>query len=201
LAAILMTTPAAATAEPIRFTSGRFFIDYTESPAAGEFDAVASGASVALSIVGSWSFGSRPLLGDRFVHTTFFGAGSSDTAELRLADRIILLNSPTFDLSILGPRIQRPPAGEDQTTFVRFPGLLVGSISGVSDEGMITMDVSGRGEGFHSFKPNGGLIDSGFSWEDTAPIPEPATILLISVAGVIAVARERNLAKRKQSGS
>jgi hypothetical protein len=204
IVALLVAIPAVTHGDPITtLTSGSFVIDHTDlgSPT----DLAASGLRVEASLFGGWVYASQPFVTGRFIDPSFSGVVHVRVAELRSGNRILrrrdFVSPPwIFNVSISGPHAPKQTRDDFEGAFVDFPASFRGLLSGVTNEGEFTIDLTGEGRGFLFFRspPADGLafaIDSIFTFQETAPIPEPGTILLLSAAGTIGLFRRRSRAR------
>jgi hypothetical protein len=191
--AMFVAVPAVTHGEPIRLTSGFLFTDFTDC-CGPPTDLIASGAGAEVRLFGGWRDISQPFIADGLLNTSFSGVVEGSDAELRLGDEIFELGFFTFTVSIEGPRVPLPPVDDAlNPVIVTFPGSFHGLLFG----GESPIEIAGRGRG--SFRalisppsPQFARIETFFTFEDSAPIPEPSTILLLSAAGLAGLARRRN---------
>jgi hypothetical protein len=194
---MLLATPAVTHGEMIRLTSGFIFTDFTDC-CGPPTDLIASGAGAEVRLFGGWRDISQPFIADGLLNTSFSGVVDGSDAELRFGDQFLELGFFTFTVSIEGPRVPLPPVDDElNPVIVTFPGSFHGLLSG----GDSPIEIAGRGRG--SFRalisppsPQFARIETFFTFEDSAPIPEPGTLLLLSAAGVAAIARRRSLRSR-----
>jgi hypothetical protein len=191
--ALLVPAPAVTHGEPIRVTSGFFFIDHTDC-CGPPTELIASSASAEVRLFGGWTDTSPPFIADGFLNTSFSGVVEGSFAELRFGDQILDLGFFTFTVSIEGPRVALPPIDDELPPLhVTFPGSFHGLLSGSDSR----IEIAGRGRGsLRALTPPASLgfapIETFFIFEDSAPIPEPGTILLLSAGAITMLVRRRN---------
>ena len=192
LCCVALSMGTVANADPIllgtlQVTSGRLDLDWTDVHLEADLD----GRNFDLFLVGGLRGVGAPSLSRTSSSSVDFVTGAQFS--LQMGEQVWDVPDATFGFHLdAGPATFFPFANDSPVGSAGFPFAFRGSLTGTSQDEEVRLDLVGRGESNFlavADEESVFLRWGSLQFEDTAPIPEPSTLILLGIAAGAAVAR------------